>query len=131
MAMTKAEKAEVDRLREDLALARAMRWPSYPKPAPMTRAEIDANKVDGGIRYGQPQRVARGWFPNAYDQRVTYGCSDGIHHDRGGNTTSSQQMGVMYAAKADALRAIRIEMTLAFAKKLAAVDQQIDEAEAE
>jgi len=131
MAMNKTEQAAFEKLRSDLALSRAMRWPDYPEPAPMTRAEIEANKVDGGMKWGKPQKVARGWFQNAYDQRISHGCSDGHGHDRHGDTTSSQGMGRMYATKADALRAMRIEMTENFAGRLAAVDRQIAEAEGE
>lgn len=131
MAMTKAEKAEMDRLRNDLALARAMRWPSYAKPARMTYDQIRDNLVDGGVKWGSRQKVARGWFQNAYSQRVSYGCSDGTFHSQGGDTTSSQNMGEMWATKADALRAMRLEMTEDFAKKLAAVDRQIEEAESD
>jgi hypothetical protein len=134
MAMNKKELAEVDRLRSDLALARAMRWPSYAKPASMTHEEIKASLVDGGKRFGVTQRVARGWFYNAYlgshsAHRVTYGCSDGLNHDSDGDTTSTQQMGRMYATKREALQALRLDLTETCAKVLAAVDRQIDEEE--
>lgn len=127
MAMTKKEQAEMERLRFDLALARAMRWPSYPKPASMTVAEIKDSLVDGGVQYGSPQKVARGWFTNAYSQRLTYGCSNGISHNNDGDKTTTQNMGQMYRTKADAARAMRFEMTEDFAKKLAAVDRIISE----
>ena len=125
MAMTKKEQAELQRLRDDLDLARAMRWPDYAQPAPMTEAEIKANLVEGGLKYGSRQMVARGWFCAASTGRVTYGCSSGLFHSREGDTTNTQNMGVMYATKADALRAMRIEMTQAFARNLAEVDKQI------
>ncbi|RWE46801.1 MAG: hypothetical protein EOS79_11465 [Mesorhizobium sp.] len=131
MAMNKTEQAAFEKLRNDLALARAMRWPSYPKPAPMSRAEIEANLIDGGERWGSSQKVARGWYQNAYSKRVTYGCSTVVSHNIEGDTTSSQNMGVMYAIKADALRAMRLEMTEKFARDLAGVDRQIEEAESE
>ena len=129
MAMTKKEQAEMQRLRDDLALARAMRWPDYPKPAPMTHAEINANLVEGGERFGRRQMVARGWYQNSYSGRVTYGCSTTIHHSSEGDTTTSQHMGVMYRTKAAALMAMRLEMTEKFAKELAKVDRLIAEAE--
>lgn len=130
MAMTKREQADMRRLRDDLALARAMRWPDYPNPAPMPQAEIKANLVEGGERYGRRQKVARGWFCNAYNGSLTYGCSDGTHHDSRGDTTGTQGMGIMYRTKADAARAMRLEMTEKFAEKLAAVDRIIADAEA-
>ena len=134
MAMNKKEQAEMDRLRSDLALARAMRWPSYPKPAPVTREWIDANLVDGGLKYGKPQRVARGWFINSYVSfvsapHVTFGCSDGYNHDREGDTTAVQQMGCMYATKEEALQALRWEVTERVAAILAEKPVQISDYE--
>lgn len=134
MAMNNKEKAEMERLRADLALARAMRWPSYPKPAPVTAQWIKDNLVDGGVRYGQPQKVARGWFYNAYlggysSPSATYGCSDGVHHNTQGDTTASQNAGRMFATKREALEALRIDLTEMVAKVLAGVDRQIDEAD--
>lgn len=128
MAMNKAEKAEMERLRNDLALARAMRWPDYPRPEPMTREEIDAALVEGGEKWGKRQRVARGWFYNAYlggygPPKVTYGCSDGFHHSTTGDTTSTQQMGRMYRTEEDAWQCLRLDLTEQCAKLLASVDQ--------
>lgn len=132
MAMNKSEKAEMDRLRHDLALARAMRWPDYPRPAPMTREDIAANLIDGGMKYGSPQKVARGWFVFSHlggfsDGRVSYGCSDGIHHSAEGDATTTKQMGVMYATKRDALHVLRLELTEKCAEILARVDRMIAE----
>lgn len=136
MAMNKTERAEMERLRNYLALARAMRWPSYPKPAPMSLEQIRANLVFGGIKYGTAkQKVARGWFINSYlgggfhQHQATYGCSDGNNHSTEGDVTTSQNRGEMYATKADALRALRIELTEKMAKVLANVDRQIEESE--
>lgn len=131
MAMNKKEQAAMNRLRDDLALSRAMRWPDYPKPAAMSVEQIKANLVDGGTKHGRPQRVARGWFYNAHNGYLSYGCSDGYFHDRVGDTTSSQTAGYMFATKAEAARAMRHDMTIAFAAKLAAVDRMIADAEAE
>lgn len=130
MAMTKAEQAEMQRLRDDLALSRAMRWPDYPMPQAVTREWIAANLVDGGIRYSSAQRVARGWFINAYlggysRPKVTLGCSDGVHHNTEGDVTVSQNMGRMYATKREALQALRLTLTEMCAKILADVDSQL------
>lgn len=131
MAMTKAERAEMERLWADLAMARAMRWPSYPKPAPMTLEDIKANIVDGGVQYGRPQKVARGWFYNAYLSHsypdVTQGCSTGFVHSTSGDVATTQNRGRMYARKVDALRAMRHDLTEFVASILAKVDQQIEE----
>lgn len=128
MAMTKTEKERMDRLEKAVALARSMRWPEYPEPAPMTQEEKKAALVDGGTRYGQIQRVARGWFHNSHSKTVTYGCSDGIGHSPTGDTTSSQGAGLMFATKVDALRAMRLEMTERYAEELAKVDAEIQDA---
>lgn len=127
MAMTKAETKRMADLEEALACARAMRWPEYNMPAPMTEAEIRANLVDGGMKYGRPDRVARGWFANGYSSRVTYGCSNGIYHSAEGDITTSQQMGRMFSSEADAWRAVRYEMTERYAEALARVDAKIAE----
>lgn len=134
MAMTKAEKARMAELEHALGLARALRFPDYPVPTPMTREEIKASLVDGGTRYGKAQQVARGWFYNAYlggagdyANRVTYGCSDGIGHDRDGDTTSSQNMGRMYRTRGEAVMAMRHELTTACAEVLAKVDRMLVE----
>lgn len=129
MAMNKAEQKRMADLDEALALARSMRWPEYNMPAPMTGADIKANLVDGGMKYGSPDRVARGYFGNSYSGRVTYGCSNGHSHNAEGDKTTTQGMGRMYAFEHDAWRAIRHEMTLRFAKELARVDLRISETE--
>jgi hypothetical protein len=132
MAMNKKERAEMDRLRDDLALSRSLRWPDYPRPKKVSLEWIKANLVSGGIKYGHPQEVARGWFYNAnigsYSQyTVTYGCSDGIYHNRDGDTPSSQNIGRMYATRLEALQALRIDLTEQCARILADVDKQIAE----
>lgn len=129
MAMNKAERERMASLELGLQRARSMRWPEYNMPSPMTEAEIRANLVDGGTKYGSPQRVARGYFANSYTGRVTYGCSDGIGHASEGDTTTTQHMGRMFATKADAWRAVRYEMTERFSAELARVDQEIADAE--
>ena len=136
MAMTKAEKAELEAARNSLALVRAMHFPDYPVPQPMTYEEIKASLVAGGKRFGHTQMVARGWFYNAnlggqggYSNSVTHGCSDGIHHSREGDVTTTQQTGRMYRTKLEALQALRHELTTQAATVLAAVDAQIAGAE--
>ena len=128
MAMTKTEKARMDELQRGIRAAKAMRWPEYGMPAPMTRAEIEAAMIEGGTKQGAMQMVARGWFHNAHDSgRVTYGCSNGTNHDRNGDRTSTQHMGLMFKTEADAWRAIRVEMTERFAEQLARIDEKIAE----
>jgi hypothetical protein len=124
--MTKTEKERVAQLERDLALAKAMRWPGYPSPAPKTRAEIEKSKTEGAPRYGQISMVARGWFANSYSEgKVSYGCSNGVNHGSDGDKTTTQGMGRMYATEVDAWRAVRVEMTELFAAILARVDGKI------
>lgn len=126
MAMTKAEQARMAELEEALRMARAMRWPGYPAPAPMTQADIKANLVEGGIKWNQPQMVARGWFAHTgSNPGVSYGCSDGTNHNSDGSTTSTQQMGRMFFTEREAWRMVRVSLTEKFAKELARVDAQI------
>lgn len=125
MAMNKSEKAEFDRLKIERDMARSLRWPHYPKPEPMTLAEINMETK------GVFSAVARGWFHNSYGGRITYGCSNGINHNREGDKTTTQQMGVMFRWKSDALKMMRHEMTEKYAKELADIDRRIDEALAE
>ncbi len=121
MAMTKAEAARVETLELGIRLAKAMRWPEYNSPAPMTKAEIEAAKPSQA--YGA---VARGWFANSYGEgHVTYGCSSGTLHNIDGDKTNSQTMGSMYSCEIDAWRSIRLDLTEQYAKRLARVDEKI------
>jgi len=132
MAMTKAERERMECLERDVHLAKAMRWPEYRKPSPMTKADIESAKAPGGRRHGSVQMVARGWFANAYDQgRVSYGCSDGTNHDTNWDTTSTQGMGRMFGTEAEAWQVVRIEMTERFAATLARVDAELERARSE
>jgi len=124
MAMNKSEKAEFEAFKLERDMARSLRWPEYRKPSTMTDAEIQMEKRGGGGF----NDVARGWFCNAYSGSVTYGCSNGVNHNRDGDRTTTQGTGKMYRYKSEALRAMRIEMTIDYAKKLAAVDWFISEA---
>lgn len=118
----------MDELERGIRAAKAMRWPDYGRPAPMTRQEIEASKVMGGAKQGRVQMVARGWFAGSHDRgTVSFGCSDGVHHDRSRDTTSSQNMGVMFKSEADAWRSIRVELTERFAEQLARIDAKIAE----
>lgn len=130
MAMTKAEQARMENLEKALKYARALRWPDYAQPSPMTIVEIDANKTSGGVKWrGEHEKVAMGWLANSYDRgRVERGCSNGTNHGSG-NTTSTQGCGRLFRSEADAWRFIRLEMTERFSEILASVDERIERAE--
>lgn len=134
MAMNKSERAEMERLRKDLALAKAMRWPGYARPESVSREWINQNLEEGGLRFGKSERVARGWFYNAYLSGTnvvsapTFGCSNGISHSSDGDVTTTQNMGRMYPTKLDALHCLRLDLTEKCARVLADVDRQIEAA---
>lgn len=122
MAMTKAEKAEMDRLREARDMARALRWPEYAEPEPISREEVRSFVGNG---YSDT-KVMKGWFSNRHSEVPTLGCSNGINHNpTGTERTTSQEPGVMYRTKLDALRVIRLAKTVQFARKLAELDAAI------
>ena len=82
----------------------------------------------GGMKYGQRQQVARGWFMNPHSLMVTYGCSDGSTHSTEGDITSTQRMGRMYRTEIEALRAMRHEVVDRVSRELAKIDARIDRA---
>ncbi|ABS14238.1 hypothetical protein Oant_1522 [Brucella anthropi ATCC 49188] len=126
--MNKTEKAEMERLRHDLALSRALRWPSYPSPSPMTRDDIEASKCDVVARFGTSSKVARGYFANVHSIRVDKGWSDGFRHGYSDNS-STQGMGRLFRTDVEAWQYLRHEVTVRYAGELAFIDRMIAEAE--
>lgn len=127
--MTKGERKLLDDATAEIELARALASAiviiGQPEPNPMSREEIEATLVDGGLRYGTPQRVAIGWFVNEHLGSVTLGCSTGGSHSRVGNVTTSQGMGCMYRTASDALFVLKRRRALAAAKSIAAVRRKV------
>lgn len=130
MAMTRAEKERL----EELETALAMHWPSYLRPVPMSKDEINQNLVeiprkDQSIQsHGTHRKAAVGWFFNSYSMVVTKGWSDGYHINRNssfGDEASRGEGEQMFKTKSEAAMAMRIEVTKDFARKLAAVDRMI------
>ena len=130
MAMTKAEKKLMDDAAEDIELARALASAiviiGQQEPSPMTEDEIKSALIDGGMRHGSRQRVARGWFVNEHAGRLTLGCSTGYSHSSSGDVTTSQNMGRMYRTVSDALFVLRRRRALAAAKSIAAVYRKVE-----
>lgn len=118
MAMTKAEQKRMADLESDLVLAKALRWPDY-KPLRLDAAAIAAAKDWGDV-------TAAWWF-NAHNLSVGDGCfSSNAHSTHGITKTTTQQVGgPWFETKRDALMALRIEMTMDAAKKLARIDALI------
>jgi hypothetical protein len=132
MAMTKAEKAELEKARHELALVKALRFSGMIEPELMP-------KPTGSD-------LVEGWTMNEHgDGRVEICTTAAYTHWRGADlatVTSSQgkdlyrlggsQSGrTLYRCKADALRALRLAKELEFSGALAFIDQRIAEAEQE
>ncbi|QWY83682.1 hypothetical protein [Rhizobium phage RHph_X2_26] len=127
MAMNKAERAEMDALKTELALERALRWPCYHKPVALSAMEIDAWRERHGVE------VMPGWFFNSYARRVTHGCT-GRHGSDTQNPEGkymSRERSPMYRTKVEALMALRHALTLEHARGLAILDAEIEEADKE
>jgi hypothetical protein len=115
MAMTKAEKAEMQALRDRLALVSALRWteavaPDVPVPA-----------------YGEP--ATSGWAHNPHAMRVDQMWSESQAHGWGaarGRDTASQRGRALYSTRLLALRAMRHAVELDCAARLAQVDKMIE-----
>lgn len=135
MAMTIKEKQALDDAQRDRDLARALSWPSYPEPIPMTREEISNAstheiRIEGG-KHTFPRMVAVGWFYRAGlgafgdTPRVTQGWSDLGSSSADMSRHASQGMGRIYKTYDDAARAMRHELTHLLAARLALVDRLI------
>lgn len=114
--MNKKEQAEMNALKMELALAKALRFtelvlPDIPEPKP-------GDALVPGYRY------------NAYYQnpRVEPSCSTGTSHGFGTNTqTISQRPIEQYSTRLLALKALRNEMEIQCAKLLAGIDLKIQQ----
>lgn len=132
MAMTKAEKAELEKAWQELALMKALRFSGMVEPEKM-------EKPTGSD-------LVEGWTMNDHGDGSVEICTTASHkHWRGhsiAKVTSSQgkdlyRMGgsqngrTLYRSKADALRALRLAKEREFSGALAFIDQRIAEAEQE
>lgn len=123
MAMTKKERAEVDDLRRELALHKALGWPQYPEPVP-----IDAEEATKNLGWG---KLIVAWWFNSYSHTVGQGCFDRIGHSKHSTdkTNSRDTGGPWYTSKRDALAALRWAATREAAKELARVDALVEAGE--
>lgn len=112
--MTKKEHEELGSLKEELRLAKAMRWTEKVEP-----------DIDPPDRYDV---LAKGWLFNPYNGSVTKACSGPMSHNYGDdNGTTSQGARRLYSTKLLALRSLRNAVEVECAKKLAAIDRHIEE----
>lgn len=120
MAMTKKERAEFDAAIERARLLGALRWTS---------------KIAPDIPVPQDGETS-GWRHNAYSIRVERAWSEPTAHgtgpqrDRSGRSVASQCGIPLYSTKLLALKAMRHEMEMEYARKLALADRMIAETEA-
>lgn len=128
MAMTKAEKARYEQMEEARDMARALRWPEYAEPAPMTADEIKANAtLEAKTSWGGANCVCEAWRVISYQGgTVTKIYTDG--HMVVSDLTSgswSRDVGPLYRTREDALRVLRIRKTADYASHLATIDRLI------
>lgn len=131
MAMTKKETKEwqdkLDALREQLA--EAQQWNAFRRTEPVKR---DVKPPDSCSLFG----YTYGWDYNAYNRTVSYCWSSSINHgtikegeeihDKNKiHYSASQGRLWLYSTKTKALQALRHELELETAKRLAKIDQQI------
>lgn len=112
MAMTKKEKAELERLQNELEIAKAFRRTEEVLP------DVQPPGTWGGL--------SQGWHFNCHAEKVSIACSSSTSHAIGRNDkTQSQNPIKLYSTRLLALKAMRYSMECDFAKKLAKVDSEI------
>ncbi len=115
MAMTKAEKAELQGLRDRLALVSALRWTEAVKPDVPVPAHSDP--------------ATTGWAYNAPSLRIEQMWSESHAHGWGasrGRGSASQRGRALYSTRLLAVRAMRYEVEQECAAKLAQIDRMIE-----
>lgn len=118
MAMNKKEKAELDKLKQELRLAKALRWtvpiePDVSPPPPFTE-------------------MKRGWLYNDYitSARVEPACASSHFHAFGQtDRTTTQGTRSLFSSRLLALKALRHRLELKCAEILAKIDKDIEEIE--
>jgi hypothetical protein len=113
MAMTKIEKAKMDRLEKMVRESRALCFQRF-FPAKMVP------------RLGELQV---GWSFNTYNRHVYQGCFTSTGHSNRSTTRTDTQesSGPWFTIKSDALKALRMEVQQEFAEILAHIDRNIDD----
>jgi hypothetical protein len=118
MALTLKEKAEFARLKDEVRIARALRF---------------TDPVARDLHYRRGGEVIQGWDYNAYgDGKVYEAWSSAVHHGYGkyiekGRSSGSQNPLNLYSTELLALRALRCELERKAAEQLAAVDARIEQ----
>jgi hypothetical protein len=114
MAMNKKEQAEMEALKHELRVARAMRFTDpVPKDVfpPQTMHEL-----------------VTGWVYNAHSKRVDVACTNSVNHAVGQtDRTTSQRPILMYSSRLLALKGLRHELERKYAEELAELDRKIED----
>lgn len=119
MAMNKKEQAEMDALRQELALHKAMRLSDGERLQPLPVLEMLEES---------PGSLLIGWFEHNYDLswHVSQGCSNqGSHSIDDIRQTSRQTCGRPYAKRSEALKAARWDVARRAAEALVRLDSEI------
>lgn len=102
------------------------------------KAYVEALKIKGALRFTEkvdpdlmpPTRggeLTKGYSFNAYSVVVSMACSSfTAHNSHSDEKTNSQQPIRLYSKKLSALKAMRHEMELKFARQLMEVDEMIE-----
>lgn len=115
MAMSKKDSANMEELKEQLRVAKALRFTDVVTP------DIPVPLGDQGL--------SRGYLYAGTDYpRVELSCSSSVHHSFGNpDRTTSQGARRLFSTKLLALRALRHELEIDCANKLAKIDRLIEE----
>lgn len=120
MPMNKKEREEFEAMKQALRIARAMRFTTPVAP------DVPPPKGSGSTS---------GWLHNSYRGAAIQAWSESVSHGLGGPDRKStgggsQNSRPLFSTELLALKAMRHEMEMDFAKKLAQVDRLIEEVEA-
>jgi len=125
MAMTKAEKQRMEKLEQEVRIARALRYSTYSPPT-MIRAQ-QSQHICGYLVFGS--RIDGRFYPAEHG--IAEAWSTTISHGQGkrdGKLSGSQGGRALYRTKHDALIGLRLEKEKDFATILADIDRAIEAA---
>lgn len=118
MAMTKKEREEMEALKKELRLAKALRWTE----------KIEPDVEPPSVNYMNDLDLAKGWLFNSYSGSIVKACSSSVSHNYGSDDgTTSKGARRLYSTKLRAMRALRNAVERECARKLAEIDRYIEE----
>lgn len=123
MAMNKKEQAAFDALREELRLAKALRWtePVERDVMPPKCGDDDWNGLRNGYDFND-------YFDSFSGPRVNKACTSYSSHDsRQWHKTTTQGPRPLFSTRLLALKALRHSVECKVAKILADIDKQIED----